>query len=295
MFINKFIIIFIFIGVSFAQDKIPIAVLELDAVGITSDQASVLTDRLRTELFLQNTFSVLEREKMKEILNEQGFQLSGCTSNECAIEAGKLIGVQKMVAGKIAKFGKLFTLNIRLIDVETGKVLKTATDDCDCEIETVLTKSLKKVANTLSEISLIYDSSNNLLINSELKNNNKSKNIYITTNENLFHDDEDKYISNKLIRYLNENGYRIVDSDGFYNIDLVFNTRSGTQVYNLFSGFADLKITIKNSKNGQIVYSNLFKDIKGIQLDYRKAKIEAIKKSWDEIESVLPEILKSLN
>ena len=123
--ITSLLLILFVYSFSYPQEKASIAVLELEAGGISAYEAQVLSNRLRTELFKTDKFTVLERDKMDEILIEQGFQLSACTSNECAVEVGKLIGVEKMVAGNIAKIDNLFTIDIRLIDVETGKVLKT--------------------------------------------------------------------------------------------------------------------------------------------------------------------------
>ena len=37
---------------------------------------------------------------MEQILVEQGFQQSGCTTNECMVEVGKLIGVENIVKPK---------------------------------------------------------------------------------------------------------------------------------------------------------------------------------------------------
>ena len=95
----------------FAQQKIAkrIAVLELQGEGVSLAEARTLTDRLRSRLVNTNVFHVLEREQMDEILGEQGFQQSGCVSDECAVEVGQLIGVQLMVAGSIGKIGNLYT------------------------------------------------------------------------------------------------------------------------------------------------------------------------------------------
>lgn len=150
---NLTLVFFIFFLISkfvYSQDKISIAVLELDAKGVSNSDASIITDRLRVELFNSNKYSVLERDKMDDVLNEQGFQLSGCTTDECAVEVGELIGVQQMVAGKIGKIGNMFTIIVRIIDVETGKVVKIATDDCSCPIEEVLTISVVKISNILT-------------------------------------------------------------------------------------------------------------------------------------------------
>jgi len=119
--------------------------MDLSAAGVSETDAQVITSRLRTDLFNTKKYIVLERDKVNEILNEQGFQQSLCNTNDCVVEVGKLIGVQQMVAGEIGKVGNLFTITIRLIEVESGRVLKTATEDCECKIEQVVTQSVKNV------------------------------------------------------------------------------------------------------------------------------------------------------
>jgi len=146
------ILFLIFNTLVFGQDKERIAVMDLDAEGLSGSEARIISARLRSDLFNTGSFVVFERNKMEDILKEQGFQLSGCSSNDCIVEIGKLIGVQKIVAGNVGKIGNLITINIRLIDVESGEVTKTANDDCDCEIETVITRSVQKVAYELAEM-----------------------------------------------------------------------------------------------------------------------------------------------
>ncbi|MBN2013278.1 hypothetical protein JW960_28365 [candidate division KSB1 bacterium] len=147
----KYFIIFLLLATSvFAQDKSNVAVMELDAAGISPAENKIISARLRTDLFNTGKFNILEREKMEDILTEQGFQMSGCTSDECAVEIGRLIGVKKIVAGSIGKLGSIYTLNIRLIDVETGAVERTATEDCQCPIEDVLTQAINRAARKLA-------------------------------------------------------------------------------------------------------------------------------------------------
>ena len=50
----------LFISICLAQKKTTIAVLDLEAVGISNTEAQILTDRLRIELFKTNRFIVLE-------------------------------------------------------------------------------------------------------------------------------------------------------------------------------------------------------------------------------------------
>lgn len=111
------------------QAKKRIAVLDLQGEGITETEAKTLTGRLRSKLVSTNVFHVLEREQMDQVLAEQGFQQSGCVSDECMVEIGQLIGVQEMVGGTIGKIGETYTLDLRIIDIATGQIVKTVSDD----------------------------------------------------------------------------------------------------------------------------------------------------------------------
>ncbi len=121
-----------------AQDKPSIAVLPLEENGISPSEAMVLTDELRSVLVQSENYIVVERSNMESILQEQGFQLSGCTSTECAVEAGKLLGVEKMVTGSIGKIGELFNINVRLFDVETGQIKNTVSQKHEGSVEDLL-------------------------------------------------------------------------------------------------------------------------------------------------------------
>lgn len=103
-------------------EKIPVAILDLEGRGISALEAATLTDRLRSEMVEVGAFVVVERGQMEMILEEQGFQQTGCTSAECAVEVGKLLGVQKMVTGSIGKLGELYTVDARMFDVQTGEI-----------------------------------------------------------------------------------------------------------------------------------------------------------------------------
>jgi TolB-like protein len=144
--------LFLFFSISLAQNtKTNIAVIDLDPTGISNNEAQFLSDRLRTELFETGVFQVVEREKMNAILNEQGFQQTGCTSVECAIEIGQLLNVQIMVAGGIGKIEELYSLSIRMIDVESGAIIRTATRDYEGKLSEVLTDVIPEVSAELAE------------------------------------------------------------------------------------------------------------------------------------------------
>lgn len=126
---------------------IPVAILELEIAGFDTTAKTGLTNRLRSELIQTGQFDVMERNRMEEILFEQGFQQTGaCRDDVCLVQAGRLLGVSKMIAGSVAKVGSLFEIGIRMIDVSTSRILLEVTDAVPGPIENVLTKSLREIA-----------------------------------------------------------------------------------------------------------------------------------------------------
>ena len=133
-----------------SENPVFIAVLDFDGKGVTNDEASALSDRLRLELFSTKRFTVIERAMMEQILVEQGFQQSGCTTNECIVEVGRLIGVEQIAGGSISKVGRTYSVSARIVSVETGKILKTATYDYRGEIDDLLVSGMRKIAVKLA-------------------------------------------------------------------------------------------------------------------------------------------------
>ncbi len=130
--------------------RVRIAVLNLEVTYSLEPTLSMpLTDRLRQELFETGNFQVIERNMMEEILEEQGFQMSGCVSDACAVEAGQLLGVTRMVAGSIARIDDLYSLNLRMIDVETGEVLSVISEDYTTSVQQILTEGLQEAVTNL--------------------------------------------------------------------------------------------------------------------------------------------------
>ena len=175
--INR-IALLLFIGLAFTQD-ITIAVLEFEGQGVSQSETKTLTDRFRDEMFNTGIYIVLERGKMDEVLKEQGFQQTGCVTSECAVEVGNMLGVQQMIGGSIGKVGNIYTVSARVIDVQTGEVLKSANYDHIGDIGQLLIKGMKGVVNQLvtgnkQNNSLEISKKNNSLTGNT-KNNDNSK------------------------------------------------------------------------------------------------------------------------
>ena len=129
-----------------------IAILDLEQIGLTQQEATILTQRLTTKLISLNKYQVVERNNMDKILKEQKFQHSGCTDAECAVEIGQLLNSDYIVTGSVNKFGDTYALDARLIDVGLGKSLISAEFSMTGKIDALLTTGITSIANQLCGI-----------------------------------------------------------------------------------------------------------------------------------------------
>ena len=107
------------------REKITVAVLDFDPRGISTLEAQTLTDRFAAELNNTEQVILVDRRAMNEVLDEQGFEAQGCTSEECAAEVGALLGVKYMVNGSVGKIGDTFTIDAKMFFVATGVAERT--------------------------------------------------------------------------------------------------------------------------------------------------------------------------
>ena len=137
------------VNVVTSKAKINVAVVELTPAGVSTEETSALTARVRSELFSTNKFNVLEREDMSTILDEHSLQQTGLTSDDHLVQAGKLLNVEYIVSGTISKVGQYYSISLKLIDVETGKIKAMPTEDIPGTIDDVLVKGIKESVHKL--------------------------------------------------------------------------------------------------------------------------------------------------
>lgn len=111
-------------------ETLKIAVADLDGKNVSAMDAAIVSDFIRTELVKTQAFTVLDRQNMERILEEQSFQLSGCTTEECAVQMGKILNVSYMAVGTFSKFLETYYINVNFIDVETGEIVGAETAEC---------------------------------------------------------------------------------------------------------------------------------------------------------------------
>ena len=105
--------------------KPTVAILDFEGRGVSIQEVQTLSERMRTEIGNTNAVRLIERKAVNKIMEEQGLQQSGCTTDECASEVGQLLGVQYMISGAIGLMGKTYTIDAKMFSVETGEAVKT--------------------------------------------------------------------------------------------------------------------------------------------------------------------------
>jgi TolB-like protein len=111
------------LGAGAGGGKPTLAVADFSPQDVSAGNAAIIAELFRTEMVKGGTFDVVEKANMEKILAEQAFQQTGCTSQECAVKLGKVLNVRFLVVGSFGKLMDSYILNIRVVEVQTAKVV----------------------------------------------------------------------------------------------------------------------------------------------------------------------------
>ncbi|HEU18389.1 MAG TPA: hypothetical protein ENO00_03265 [Deltaproteobacteria bacterium] len=92
----------------------------------TQDAGLIVAEWLTSSLSRTGAFTVYERLSFEQIMNELQMGLTGLLDEKTIVEAGKLHGVETVVVGSVTTVGSQISINARLVDTMTGRVLDTA-------------------------------------------------------------------------------------------------------------------------------------------------------------------------
>jgi hypothetical protein len=142
------------------QSTYTIAVLDLDANGVSLEEARSLSNELRTYItqlvqsreFMRKSdasYTVLERSQMDKILDQFNIQNSGCTDISCAVEFGKMLNVEGIIIGSVGLVGQTYTLNISMVDIKSSITLKSASYKSKGERDNLLNEGIPATSRSL--------------------------------------------------------------------------------------------------------------------------------------------------
>lgn len=123
-----------------APTKQRVGVLEFTAKGgVSQEQLDVLADLAATELRSTGRFEVVTKSDIQAMLGlERAKELVGCDDASCIAEIGGALGVDLIVAGNAGRFGRLFGVNLKLIDIRRAAVIDSVFRKLEGGVEALL-------------------------------------------------------------------------------------------------------------------------------------------------------------
>ncbi|TET31732.1 MAG: hypothetical protein E3J72_21535 [Planctomycetota bacterium] len=123
------------------RPKLAVFNFEDKSPGGKTDYGSIVADLFHTALYQTECFRLIEREQIRKVLLEQDFANTERVSEDTAVQIGKLLKVEYILVGSIAKLGTKFVITARVIKVATGEtaaVSPTKKANSAEEIDTVV-------------------------------------------------------------------------------------------------------------------------------------------------------------
>lgn len=106
------------------DDVVKVAVMDLKArTGIDNMTVSSITDFVCTTILNIGGYEVIGKDDMQTMMEHiADRQLLDCDDTKCLAKIGGALGVQLLVSGNIGMVGKMYLINVKLIDIEDATV-----------------------------------------------------------------------------------------------------------------------------------------------------------------------------
>jgi len=82
-----------------------------------------LSDSLTNKLARYEKLNIVERSRLSDAMKELSLSQTALVSSDTAVKLGKFIGSQYIILGSVIKIGELFEVSMRLVDVQSSKVV----------------------------------------------------------------------------------------------------------------------------------------------------------------------------
>ena len=112
-----------------APDRGPVvAVWDLEDLGAETEALPITGELLSNEIIQtirqKGTYTVVERERLRLVLEELNLGTTSLVDESSRLRLGKVVGATLMVFGGYQTVGDLVRLDLRLVEVESGRTAK---------------------------------------------------------------------------------------------------------------------------------------------------------------------------
>src|SRR5262249_17995670 len=88
---------------------------------------NAISEVLQSNLSILQDVRVVERERLRAVLDEQGLSASGLVSAPTAAKLGQLLGAERMIYGSFVELATTLRIEARLADTKTASILRAET------------------------------------------------------------------------------------------------------------------------------------------------------------------------
>lgn len=83
----------------------------------------LVPELLAAELAKRESFIVVERERLDQVMREHRLSGLGIVDDSTAAELGKVLGAQSLISGTVGEAGPAYVVTVKMVEVESGQVL----------------------------------------------------------------------------------------------------------------------------------------------------------------------------
>ncbi|MCP4402517.1 MAG: hypothetical protein GY801_35080, partial [bacterium] len=122
--LSSILTLFILLSAVPAFAQISFAILPVETTGEVSDETREIAESaLYQNMIDTRKYKIIERSRLESILEEQSFQMTGATDETEAVEIGKILGVEKLLASRLYwRDENQPAMSFSIIDVATAEV-----------------------------------------------------------------------------------------------------------------------------------------------------------------------------
>ena len=113
------------------------------------DLSKFLSDKVAATIKNKGYYNIVERQRLLLVLDELNLGTSMIVNETTRLKLGRMVGARLMVFGGYLVFAEQMRLDLRLVDVETGGVIKTAEKTVSSKELTGWLKAAEEGANEL--------------------------------------------------------------------------------------------------------------------------------------------------
>jgi len=96
--------------------------------GVSENLSQMISERIFNEVGKSGKYTMIERTQAERVLKENQMAMV-CADASRAMEVGKILAAEIIVIGSVGKLGNTYSINSRLVSVETGAVIDMCTTD----------------------------------------------------------------------------------------------------------------------------------------------------------------------